>query len=201
MSPDSILQTISEIEPLQTRFLNLDDAIRGLPNHRVADFWRWAYSDVLSNRNRAIFAEYIVGVALGAVSQPRVEWDAVDLRYGEFQIEVKSAADCQSWHQDRPSSIRFSIRKAVVWRPETGKYQGEPARPADAYVFCHYPERNKVQADVLNVPAWDFYVISTRELNARFGEAKSLSLAALKRATSRCNFSELRVAVESVLVR
>lgn len=30
----------------------------------VGDFWRWAYSDILSNRNRGIFAEFLVGAAL-----------------------------------------------------------------------------------------------------------------------------------------
>jgi hypothetical protein len=78
------------------------------------------------------------------------------LNYGDFRIEVKSSAECQSWHQDRPSKIQFSIRKAVVWNPATGKYEGEPTRCADVYVFCHYPESDKTEADVLDIPAWDF---------------------------------------------
>ncbi len=36
----------------------------------VGDFWSWAYSDILSNRNRSIFAEFIVGSALGVVDSP-----------------------------------------------------------------------------------------------------------------------------------
>ena len=60
--------------------LDATDPITGLEQITVGDFWRWAYSDLLSNRNRSIFAEYIVGVALGIVDNPRVEWDSVDLR-------------------------------------------------------------------------------------------------------------------------
>ena len=65
-----------------TGFLNADAPLPGLDGRTVGDFWRWAYSHVMSNRNRSLVAEFMVGVALGVVDQPRVEWDAVDLRYG-----------------------------------------------------------------------------------------------------------------------
>ena len=51
--------------------------------------------DVQSNGNRSVFAEFMVGKALGCLDQPRVEWDSVDLHYGEFGIEVKASAACQ----------------------------------------------------------------------------------------------------------
>ena len=51
--------------------------IRGTHGACVGDFWSWAYSDVLSNRNRSIFAEFIVGLALGTVESPRVELNYV----------------------------------------------------------------------------------------------------------------------------
>lgn len=31
----------------------------------VEDFWAWAYSDILSNTDRAVFAEFVAGTALG----------------------------------------------------------------------------------------------------------------------------------------
>ncbi|MGD0580624.1 MAG: hypothetical protein ABSC08_17065, partial [Bryobacteraceae bacterium] len=178
--------------------MNNNEPIPGLDGRTVGDFWQWAYSDILSNRNRSIFAEFIVGVALGVVDKPRVEWDAADLSYRGLKIEVKSSADCQSWHQEKPSTIQFSIRKAVVWNPATGKYEGEPTRCADIYVFCHYPERDKAKANVLDVPAWDFYVVATPTLNRGFGEAKSLSLAAVRRVAVRCKFDGLKAAVDCV---
>ncbi|MEB3356541.1 MAG: hypothetical protein VKK04_07425 [Synechococcales bacterium] len=79
-------------------------------NVTVQDFWAWAYSDILSNRNRSIFAEFLVAVALNVTHQPRVEWDAVDLRYDNKKIEVKSSAYFQSWQQEKLSLIRFDIQ-------------------------------------------------------------------------------------------
>lgn len=181
------------------QFLAVLKPIPGLDGRTVGDFWQWAYSDILSNRNRSIFAEFIVGVALGAVDKPRVEWDAADLYYQGFKIEVKSSADCQSWHQEKPSTIQFSIRKAVAWNPVTGKCEGGPTRCADLYVFCHYSERVKAKANVLDVPAWDFYVVSKATLNQEFGEAKSLSLAAVKRVGVRRAWEGLKATVDGEL--
>lgn len=175
------------------------DPIIGMGRVTVTDFWRWAYSDILSNRNRAIFAEYIVGVALGVVETPRIEWDSADLRYGRFKIEVKSTADIQSWCQRRPSRNVFSIRKAVEWDPATGKYVGGPTRCADVYVFCHYPEQDKQKANVLNVPAWDFYISLVESLNTRCGGRKSISLSAVKQLSVPCKFHELRAKVDFIL--
>jgi hypothetical protein len=45
----------------------------------IGDFWSWAHSDVMSNTNRSIFAEFLVVSALGLLDTPRIEWDAVDL--------------------------------------------------------------------------------------------------------------------------
>jgi hypothetical protein len=39
----------------------------------VGDFWAWAYSDLMVNTVRSIFAEFIVGTALGVIDQPRLE--------------------------------------------------------------------------------------------------------------------------------
>jgi hypothetical protein len=182
-----------------SRFLHFNDPIPGLDGRTVGDFWRWAYSDVLSNTNRSVLAEYIVGVALGVVTQPRVEWDAVDLRYGNFKIEVKSSAYCQSWFQKKPSTILFSIRKAVFWNPATGAYEGEATRSADVYVFCVHAEKDKSKANVLDVSTWDFYVAPTERLNREFGAAESLSLAAVGRAAVRCKFERLKAVVDGVL--
>jgi hypothetical protein len=51
---------------------------------------------------------------------------------------------------------------------------------------------------VLDVPAWDFYVVATPTLNRGFGEAKSLSLAAVRRVAVRCKFDGLKAAVDCV---
>ena len=61
--------------------LTCDARIVGDTETCVGDFWSWAYSDILGNRNRSIFAEFIVGSALGVVDTARIEWDSVDLHY------------------------------------------------------------------------------------------------------------------------
>lgn len=175
------------------------EAILGLGGRTVGDFWRWAYSDVLSNRNRSIFAEYLVGVALGVVDRPRVEWDSADLRYGDLRVEVKSSAYVQSWGQDRPSRISFGIKKAVEWDASTGKYEGTARRCSDLYVFCLYGERDKSKVNVLDVAGWEFHVVSTKRIDEEFGEAKTLSLASVRRVGVRCGFDELKAAVDGVV--
>ena len=47
---------------------------------------------------------------------------------------------------------------------------------ADVYVFCLYPERDEDRADVLDTPAWQFYVVATEVLNRELPDAKSVSL-------------------------
>lgn len=201
MMPEKKLEyaTTQDVVCSGNGFLNANASIPGLDGCTVGDFWQWAYSDVLSNRNRSILAEYIVGVALGVVDEPRVEWDAVDLRYDGFKIEVKSSAYCQSWHQNKPSTIQFSIRKAVFWNSEAGAYEGEATRSANVYVFCLHTEKDKAKANVLDVAAWDFFVVPTATLNQEFETAKSISLAAVKRLAVACKFDGLKAAVDRVV--
>ena len=48
--------------------LDPDTPIPGVAGGRtVGDFWAWAFSNILTNNLRGIFAEYLVGTALGAV--------------------------------------------------------------------------------------------------------------------------------------
>ena len=180
-------------------FRNFDETIPGLNGRTVGEFWRWAYSDILSNRNRAILAEFIVGVALGPLKRPRVEWDASDLCYRGRKVEVKSAAYVQGWPQKRPSDIRFGFRKAIPWDAATGDWAGRATRSSDIYVFCLFAERDRSAANVLNIPAWDFYVAATDQLSARFGEAKSLSLGSVKQVAVSCKFEALRSTVDAAL--
>ena len=129
----------------------------------VGDFWSWAYSDILNNTDRAVFAEFVVGSALGVTDAPRVEWDAVDLQYGDKKIEVKSAAYVQSWHQEHDplSQISFDLKERLSWDAATNTYQVERRRAADCYVFCVYTEIERGKANVLDVDQWEFFVVAT----------------------------------------
>ena len=64
----------------------------------VGDFWQWAYSDLISNTDRGILAEYIVAIALGIDDTVRVPWGPYDLvTPAGTKIEVKSGSYIQSW--------------------------------------------------------------------------------------------------------
>ena len=54
-------------------FLKSDAYLPGLDGRTLGDCWRWAYSDVLSNRNRSIFAEFVEGEVLEVVDSPKVK--------------------------------------------------------------------------------------------------------------------------------
>lgn len=183
-------------------FRRSDERIPGLDGCTMVDFWRWAMSDILSNGNRSVFAEFLVGTALGCLQGPRVEWDAVDLRYGGHKIEVKASGYCQSWHQIQPSAIKFSIGKARVWNPSTGKYGTVPTRPADVYVFCLHGEKDKSKAtvNVLDPDMWEFYVVPTQTLDREFGDQKTISLKSVQRVGVRCACEQLKAAVDSGLL-
>lgn len=181
------------------KLLNFDEPIIGVRGITVGDFWRWAYSDVLSNRNRAIFAEFIVGVALDCVAGSRNEWSSADLQYRGYAIEVKCAAYCQAWTQQRPSPIRFSIRKATRWDEETGQFVGQPERCSDLYVFCVYTERESSAANVLNVAAWDFYVVPTSTINEELGVGQTVALSRIVPLAVRCGHTGLRRVVDDVI--
>jgi hypothetical protein len=76
-------------------------------------FWRWSFSDVVSNATRGVLAEYLVACALGvAEDRVREEWTAWDLTgLDGTRVEVKSAAYVQTWHQTRLSPISFGVPK------------------------------------------------------------------------------------------
>jgi len=178
--------------------LDGEEQIKGTAN-TVRDFWSWAYSDILSNRNRSIFAEFLVATALGAVNNPRIEWDAVDLRYCGKRIEVKSAAYVQSWQQSKLSSIRFDIGKKLGWTAETNSSATVAERNADCYVFCLFTEQNREQANILNTEQWIFFIAQTHQLEERFNNQKSVSLNYLKSICLESVFRELKQTIDKVL--
>ena len=62
----------------------------------LGDFWAWGYSNILTNNLRGVFAEFLVGTALGVVRDSQwVEWDEFDLLYNykgkNKGIEIKSS--------------------------------------------------------------------------------------------------------------
>ena len=173
--------------------------IPGLPNVTISDFWSWAYSDVLVNTNRSVFAEFLVGSALGVLDKPRIEWDAVDLHYGNKTIEVKCSAYLQSWKDDPSSIVIFDIGKKFAWHADTNIYEKEPTRSADCYVFCFFNELVKDKANILDINSWDFYVIPTKRINEELHDQKSIGFKKLKNLCKPVSYSSLKVEIEHAL--
>ncbi|MEC4027452.1 hypothetical protein [Myroides odoratimimus] len=163
-------------------------------NFSLLDFWRWSVSDILSNATRGILAEFIVAKALDVdVSNARDQWDAYDLVTPEnIRVEVKSSAYLQSWEQLDFSKISFSTSAAIPWNRSIDKRSDTAIRSADVYVFCLLKHKDKTTVNPLNLDQWEFYVVSTLQLNNDLGNQKSISLSVLQKLANALNFSELK---------
>ena len=179
--------------------LEPDHPIPGLGGLTVGNFWSWVYSDILDNRNRSVFAEFLVAAALGVIDQPRVEWNAFDLEYRARKIEVKASAYLQSWQQNGLSRIKFDIAKKQGWNAATNTYADEAERTSDCYVFCVYTETDPTQANVLVIQKWEFYVVAAAQLDSELGDQKSISLTPLKSMCTPVGFQNLKSRVDAVL--
>jgi hypothetical protein len=170
------------------------------PVAQVTDFWRWQGSDLLNNTLRGVLSEFIVATALGIdLTKHRVDWEAYDLLYNtKWRIEVKSSAYIQSWEQKKPSSPLFSIRPAREWANDTG-FGETSQRNSDLYVFCLFSETERENADPLNLKLWDFWVLSTANINLTFCEQKTVALGMIKSIAVQTKYDGLKSAVDLVV--
>lgn len=166
--------------------------------HTLFDFWRWAYSDIVSNAYRGVLAEYIVAIALGIADEGiRILWEPYDLLTRDgIKIEVKSASYLQSWRQKKLSPISFACNKT---RPDTSVEQdGSFLRRADLYVFALLKHQDKSTLNPLDLSKWEFWVVSTEVLNEKIGDGKRVNIATLQRmGIIPMGFSDLKVAINT----
>jgi hypothetical protein len=168
----------------------------GQPVAKFIDFWKWYASGVVSNTMRGYFAEFIISTALNVdlSKNVRTEWGAFDIISPEgIQIEVKSAAFIQSWHQKDFSPIKFSIKQARAW-DSTVNYEArenEPSRHADVYVFCLLHHKDQATLNPLDLTQWTFFVLSTAEVNG-FQNQKTIALSSLQKVVEGVPYSRLR---------
>ena len=131
----------------------------------IDGFRRWALGELRENRNRGVFAEWLVGKALGVLDDEatRLEWMPWDLEYREKKIEVKASG--QAWSaRPRP---RFDIApRKWTWLASTDSWieNDPPARPADVYVFCLHTSEEATNENVADPHCWQFWVISRQTL-------------------------------------
>lgn len=163
----------------------------------VADFWRWAFSDLRTNIVRGILAEFLVAQALGDPSPLRTAWDNWDVTTAAgIKVEVKSSAYLQSWNQRKLSSIKFSGLTGREWSAETNELAADRSLRAEVYVFALHTCREPDQYDPLRIDHWQFRVMSA----ARLAEhaVRSVTLAFLDRhAPTAYSLDELNQAVQA----
>ena len=192
----------------------------------IEGFHSWAMGNLVENRNRGIFAEWLVGQALGVIcdGDVRLEWDAYDLSYGTTKVEVKASGFCQAWRHVQPSKPIFSIApRRWCWDAKTGEIieHVPPERCADVYVFCLHETKCATDEDVSEHPrytgnangsdeqihattenvrdpaSWEFWVVSKQRLNDELGAQKTVGLTTLTRRFGKpIAWCEIRAALD-----
>lgn len=178
-------------------FLNGDERITGT-EATIQQFWQWSASRLLDNTLRGIFAEWLVGLALDCLDEPREEWAAHDLKTKDgVTIEVKSSALYQTWTQnEKQSRPIFRIAKTRAWTPENG-FEETAKRQSHVYVFALF--EGKTSRDVLQLKHWTFYVVSTSTLDTKLPTQASLGMATLETVAGKpVHFEALAATVEKL---
>ena len=163
----------SGLEPLHANGVPLGVSLQ--------QFWQWSSSDLISNAQRGVLAEFLVARALGVDGGVRTEWDAYDLETESgLKVEVKASGFIQSWAQERLSKVGFDIAPKLSWDASTNVSATEAGRPADVYVFAVHAHTEQASVDPLDVTQWKFYVLGTAVLNQERSSQKRISLSALQ---------------------
>lgn len=170
----------------------------------VEKFRRWAAGNLVDNRNRGIFAEWLVGQALGVIdaSKFRQEWDVWDLQYQHASIEVKTSGLNQYWSPLRRSRPSFGITvPKQVYCEKTKKRHAndQGTRPADVYVFCLHMSLPATNANVACPYTWVFWVIAGRTLDDRLGAQKTVRPSTLCRLAECIEWDRIKEEVDRLI--
>lgn len=153
---------------------------RELKKISLVEFWQWSTSDLLTNTTRGILAEYIVATDLGIDKTLQNDWESYDLTSKNgLKIEVKSSAYIQTWYQTKLSKITYNIRPSTKYNPKTKRFEGKPQRHSDYYIFCLLNHKNQETINPLNLDQWTFYILSTRILDEKLPNQKTITLSSL----------------------
>ena len=167
------------------------------------NFERWAAGNLVDNRNRGIFAEWLVGQALGVINENdiRTEWDAIALYYGDITIEVKASGRSQGWAPNNTSTPRFGIpkqKRAWFSRNDDWIVYDEPKRSADIYIFCLHQSVPATNENVQDPNSWLFWVIATSRIDDELKDQSSLGISTLNQLTDPVAWSEIKETVKKI---
>ena len=167
----------------------------------IQRFRAWVLGGLVDNETRGIFAEWLVGQALGAIGDGDIRqgWDAYDLLHDEVNVEVKASGLSQSWNPDERSNPRFDVApRKWTWLASEDEWieNDPPARPADVYVFCLHEPVPATNENVVDPTAWKFWVLSARTLDDQLGPQKSVGIATLNGLVAPIGWDEIQNAVD-----
>ena len=163
----------------------------------VADFWRWAFSDLCDNTTRGILAEFLVAQAVGDQRDLRIGWDNFDaLATDGTKIEVKCSAFLQSWSQKQHSKLVFGRLSAREFDAARNEYSPDARVRADVYVFVVQTQRIADAYDVLDISQWEFWVVTADLIRERAGKTVGINWVR-KHATGPLPYSELGEAIRA----
>lgn len=152
----------------------------------VADFWRWAFSDLRDNTTRGILAEFLVAKAVGGDRGLRIGWDNFDVQTTEgIKIEVKCSAFLQSWAQRRHSHLTFGRLNAREFDASRNEYSLDPRIRADVFVFAVQTQRDPDAYDMLDLAHWEFWVAGGRRDSSPWRQVGRHRLGARSRRRTR----------------
>lgn len=161
----------------------------------VADFWRWAFSDLRDNTTRGILAEFLVAKAVGDTRTLRIGWDNFDAQASDgTTIEVKCSAFLQSWTQKRHSELVFGRLSAREFDATRNEYSVDARIRADVFVFAVQRQRDPAAYDMLDISHWEFWVVSARTIRERAGKTVGIAWVR-KHATGPLSYADLSSAI------
>lgn len=163
----------------------------------VADFWRWAFSDLRDNTTRGILAEYLVARAVRDQRTLRIGWDNFDAQARDgTTIEVKCSAFLQSWVQKRHSELVFGRLSAREFDAARNEYSVDVRVRADVFVFAVQTQREPGSYDVLDISHWEFWVASASIIRKWVG--KTVGIGWVRRyATGPLPYGDLADAIHA----
>lgn len=179
------------ILPIPREPLTGDEALIGVPDTLVRDFWRFALPNLQVNTARGWLAEFLVAKAVGIEKPVRIEWDDFDIVWEGIRIEVKASGRMQNWAQKKPSELRFGGLSSRSWPQDTMEIAAERSYNADLYVFAVQTSDTHESYDPLDINQWRFAVLKVADVEAT--GSRSLSWTTVRHiAGGDISFAELR---------
>ena len=163
----------------------------------VADFWRWAFSDLRENTTRGILGEFLVARAVGDQRPIRNGWDNFDVVGPDgTTIEVKCSAFLQSWSQRKHSSLSFGRLRGREFDAERNEYSVEARVRAEVFVFAVQTQLEPEAYDMLDLCHWEFWVVDGQTVRTRAGKTVGIGWVR-QHAVGPVPYEDLAAAVDA----